>query len=372
MNHSSNATSSTSPGRRRQVVGINFDHFHMGDLLRMAFDHPDVDLVGICDEHPERMSDAIEAFGLTPDQVFTDVDSLFDRVGPDLAILCPAASRHGEWVDRVAPFGCDLLVEKPFAGSLAEADRMIATAKKFGNRLAINWPMVWVPCHRTSKRLIDQGMIGELIEVHYYGGNRGPLWHAADKVQRTAEQVEKEKPHSWFYQADQGGGSLLDYLGYGTTLGTWYMDGRVPIEITAMVDQPAGLEVDEHSVTIARYASGLSKFETRWGTFTDPWTHPPQPKCGFTLVGREGTITSDDYQSRLRVQTVDHPEGLWVDADQIAAPLQNPIQYMIDVIDRDGQVEGPLSPEISRIGQQIVDSAMLSAKEKRTVGLLGG
>jgi glucose-fructose oxidoreductase len=33
-------------------------------------------------------------------------------------------------------------------------------------------------------------------------------------------------------------------------------------------------------------------------------------------------------------------------------------------------VEGPLSPEIARIGQQIVDSAVLSAREKRTVPLI--
>src|SRR6056297_812784 len=183
--------------KRFKVVGINFDHFHMGDLLRMAFDHPAVDIVGVCDPKPERMNDAIAAFGLQPTQVYTGVDALLEQTTPDLAILCPAASRHGHWVDLVAPYGCDILMEKPFAGSLAEADQMIQTAA----------------------RLIDDGLIGELIEVHYYGGNRGPLWHVADKVERTAEQVQAEKPHSWFYKRDQGGGSLLDYLGYGTTLG---------------------------------------------------------------------------------------------------------------------------------------------------------
>jgi glucose-fructose oxidoreductase len=34
-------------------------------------------------------------------------------------------------------------------------------------------------------------------------------------------------------------------------------------------------------------------------------------------------------------------------------------------------VEGPLSPKIARIGQQIVDSAVLSARLKKTVTLLG-
>ena len=96
--------------------------------------------------------------------------------------------------------------------------------------------------------------------------------------------------------ASKGGGSLLDYLGYGVTLGSWFLNGRVPIEVTCVCDEPAGLHVDEHSITIARYDFGVSKFETRWGTYTDPWIHQPQPKCGFVLVGTEGTISSYDYE----------------------------------------------------------------------------
>lgn len=170
----------------------------------------------------------------------------------------------------------------------------------------------------TTKRLIDEGMIGEVIEVHYYDGNRGPLWHTADKRETTpgAEQ----KAASWWYQREKGGGSLLDYLGYGTTLGTWFHRGEAPIEVTAVVDEPRGLEVDEHSVTVARYAVGLSKFETRWGTFTDPWTFQPQPQCGFVIVGTEGTISSYDYEPTVRVQTTDHPEAEVVPVDELRHP----------------------------------------------------
>ena len=33
---------------RWKVAGINFDHLHMGDNLRMAFEHDDVEIVGVC------------------------------------------------------------------------------------------------------------------------------------------------------------------------------------------------------------------------------------------------------------------------------------------------------------------------------------
>ena len=354
---------------RMKVAGINFDHFHIGDLLRMAHEDDAVEIVGICDEEPARMANAIQNFNISEDRVHTQPKTLFQATEVDLAILCPAASKHGQWVERIAPFGCDLLVEKPFAGSLAEADRMIAACRQAGVRLAINWPLTWVASHRMAKTLIDQGRIGECIEVHHYGGNRGPLWHVADKVERTPEQVAEEKLNSWFYKKSHGGGSLLDYLGYGTTLGTWFMDGRRPLEVTAVVDQPAELEVDEHSVVVARYATGLSKFETRWGTFTDPWTHQPQPKCGFVLVGTEGTISSYDYESKMRIQTRDRPEGEWITPDAVQPPYQNPIQYMSHVLKSGGQVEGPLSVEISRIGQEIVDAAVRSAETRRTITL---
>lgn len=353
-----------------KVAGINFDHLHMGDNLRMAFAHPNVEIAGICHEDPARMQTAIEDFGIPSDRVFTDYRACIERTEPDIVLLCPATARHGEWTEKVAPFGVHIIMEKPFAATLSEADRMIAAMKPTGKRLAINWPLAWYPPHRTAKRLIDEGHIGDVIEVHYYDGNRGPLWHVADKIETARPTVEAEKPKSWFYKKEQGGGSLLDYLGYGTTLGTWYQNGRKPIEVTAVVDEPVGLEVDEHSITIARYAHGLSKFETRWGTFTDPWTHQPQPKCGFVIKGAEGTISSYDYEKTVRVQTRDCVEGRETPVDAVGPPFQNPLQYVIHCIERDVAIEGPLSPDISRIGQQIVDTAVRSAEAKRTMPLI--
>lgn len=353
-----------------KVAGINFDHMHMGDNLRMAFEHPDVEIVGICDEKPERMETARKNFQIPDERVFSDYVQCLEQTRPDLALLCPATAQHGEWTKRVASFGVHVLIEKPFAASLSEADEMIEAMRGAGRLLAINWPLAWYPPHVTSKRLIDEGVIGEAIEVHYYDGNRGPLWHVADKIETDRTTVDREKPHSWFYKKEHGGGSLLDYLGYGVTLGSWFLGGKKPIEITAIRDDPPGLEVDEHSITIARYDCGLSKFETRWGTFTDPWTIQPQPKCGFVIVGDQGTISSYDYEDHVMVQTMDNPRARPVPVDALRPPRQNPVQYIIHCLQTGDPVEGPLSPELSRIGQQIVDTAVISAREKRAVPLI--
>ncbi len=351
-----------------RVAGINFHHMHMGDLLRMVFDHPEAEIVGVCDAKPARMSTATRNFGITEEQVFTDVDACIERTRPDLVILCPATARHAEYVERVARHRVHILLEKPFAASVGDADRMIATARKNKVLLAINWPLRWFPSHCTAYRLLNDGLIGDLTQVHYYGGNRGPLWHAADKVETTPTPAMKRA--SWFYKKAQGGGSLLDYLGYGATLGTWYHHGAKPIEVMSMVDRPKGLEVDEHSVTVARYRCGLSKFETLWGTFTDPWKHPTQPRSGFVLKGQRGTIASDDYARTVRVQTEAKPDGVEVPVDTLKTPFVNPVQYMVHCLQTGSPVEGPLSPTIARIGQQIVDTAFKSAQMKMALPLV--
>lgn len=353
-----------------KFVGINFDHMHMGDLLRQVHEHPQAEIVGICDEQPERMAGVARTFAIPTERIFTDYRQCLEATQPDIAILCPATATHGLWVERVAPFGVHLLVEKPFAASLAEADAMIAAVAATGKQMVINWPLAWYPPHVTSKRLIDEGVIGDVIEVHYYDGNRGPLRHLADKVEVTPAEAAQRKRESWFYQREKGGGSLLDYLGYGVTLGTWFHGGDKPISVTTVVDEPAGLEVDEHSITIARYAKGLSKFETRWGTFTDPWKVQPQPKCGFVIVGTAGTISSYDYEQTVRLQTHEHPDGLVLPVDVLQPPMQNPIQNFIHSLQSGAPVHGPLSPTIGRIGQQIVDTALRSAREGRTQPLL--
>jgi len=358
--------STTSPKWR--IAGINFDHFHMGDLLRQTFEHPNAEIVAICDEQPARMQSAAKNFGLSAEQVFTDHRVCLEQTKPDIVILCPAASKHGEWVEKVAPFGTHIIMEKPFAGSLAEADAMIAAMKPHGKLLTVNWPLVWDAGQQTAHRLILEGVIGEVTEFHHHGGNRGPLYHGADKIEN--EPTAAEKAASWFYSAAQGGGSLLDYMGYGTTLGTWHLGGKVPLEVTCTWSTTPGLEVDEHSITAIRYSCGLSKTETRWGTFTDPWTHQPQPKCGFVLKGTDGTISCYDYDKTIRVQTRQRPEGYEVPVDVITAPNRNPIEHVIHHLETGVPLIGPLRLDISRIGQQIVDTAFRSATEKRTLGLI--
>ena len=351
-----------------RIAGISFDHMHMGDLLRMVAAHPHAEICGIFDPDAARMVAAVDALDIPHDRVFTDFEACM-ATNPDIVILCAATADHADFVERIAA-RAHVFVEKPFAASVVDARRMIAAMDGTNKQMVINWPLAWVESHVTAKRLIDEGTIGELIEVHFYDGNRGPLYHLADKIEVSPQDVEQQKPDSWWYKKAAGGGSLLDYLGYGATLGTWYMDGEAPLEVTCVIDEAPGIEVDQHSITVCRYARGLSKMETRWGTFTDPWAIQPQPTCGFVFVGYDGTIASPDYADHVTVQTRAAPEPVQVSVDPQPDGRRNGIEYFLASLDSGATISGPLAPDLCLTAQRIVDTAAASALEKRTLALV--
>ena len=55
-----------------KIAGINFDHMHMGDLLRQVHEHPAAEIVGLSDTQPERMQAVISQFSVPAERVFTD------------------------------------------------------------------------------------------------------------------------------------------------------------------------------------------------------------------------------------------------------------------------------------------------------------
>ncbi|MEK7793488.1 MAG: gfo/Idh/MocA family oxidoreductase, partial [Candidatus Hydrogenedentota bacterium] len=65
-----------------RIAGLDFDHMHMGDNLRMAHEHPSARIVGVCDEDPTRMASAIRNFGLANDAVFTDYRKCLEETEP--------------------------------------------------------------------------------------------------------------------------------------------------------------------------------------------------------------------------------------------------------------------------------------------------
>ena len=181
--------------KRLKVVGLNFDHMHMGDLLRKCREHPGVEIAGICDDDPARMQAAMADLQIPSARVFTDPHRCLEATEPDFVILCPATARHADYVELVAPYRVHMLVEKPFAATLRDADRMIAAAKRATRLLAINWPLRWYPSHVTAHRLLREGVSADLAFARTMG-SLGRTCHrlAVFRVRREEPCTQDQPP----------------------------------------------------------------------------------------------------------------------------------------------------------------------------------
>ncbi|MFC6723236.1 Gfo/Idh/MocA family protein [Halobium palmae] len=330
-----------------RIAGANFDQMHMNTNLTWVRDHPDAELVGVCDESPATstgsLAQALEACDLDADAGYDDLDAMIEGTEPDVVVGGPKNADHAAFVERVAGHDVHVAIEKPMAASLADADRMI-DAMPPGKQLFINWPTMWDPVKHTVKRLLDDGTIGDVVEVQYYGGN-----------------AAAPPADSWFYDADAGGGSLLDYLGYGATFTTWFRDGELPDSVTAETHVPEGEEVDFQSVSTCRYQSGLSTLQTTWHMLTNPWETQPQPAKGYELVGTDGAISTREREAPIRVTTTDRPEGYVVEPDALPERYRDLAHYLVDCLETDSEPEGPVNAAFCREAQRIIETARRSA-----------
>ncbi|WP_248515298.1 Gfo/Idh/MocA family protein [Salinarchaeum laminariae] len=340
-----------------RFVGANFDQMHMNTNLEWVADHPDAEIVGVCDEDPSTstgsLDDAVEEHDIPESAVFDDLEACIEATDPNVVLGCPMNSEHAEFVERVAPYDVHVALEKPLADTLENADRMIDAMAGTDGLLALNWPVMWDPTKHAVRELVADGTIGDVVEIQYYGGNAGAP--PAD---------------SWFYDPAAGGGSMLDYLGYGATFSTWFRDGELPESVTAEEYVPDDLDVDVQSSTVARFEDGLSAFQTSWRMPTNPWEIEPQPMKGYVLVGTEGAISTVERGVPIRVQTDEEPEGYEVEPEPLADRFQNLIYYLIDRLETDEALEGPCDPEFCRDAHRIVETAKRSAEAGERLDLV--
>ncbi len=94
---------------------------------------PDVQLVGIAEPDPECRGKAAADFDT---EGFSDVDSLLDAGVDAVSVVTPTVS-HAEVVVRLLEAGVDVLVEKPIAATIDEAERMVAASQAHGRRLQV-------------------------------------------------------------------------------------------------------------------------------------------------------------------------------------------------------------------------------------------
>jgi len=116
-----------------------------------------VQLVGVFDVQQASADALAEKYETT---AYSDLDLMLHEAKPDCVCVCTPAKTHAEISIRCMQAGMDVLCEKPMATNVADALRMMETSRETGRRLMICFSNRAYSEHRTMKRLIKEGRIG--------------------------------------------------------------------------------------------------------------------------------------------------------------------------------------------------------------------
>lgn len=123
---------------------------------------PGAPLVGMSDINVERGAAAAQAAGCP---FFADHPAMLAELRPDVAVICAPHPFHMTLALDCFAAGAHVLVEKPIAVTVAEADRMIAAAADAGRLLAVNFQQRFRPQIERARALIEAGELGPLVRV---------------------------------------------------------------------------------------------------------------------------------------------------------------------------------------------------------------
>lgn len=133
------------------------------NLLRNFNRHPSSEVKYICDIDGKRVK---EISRLYPDaKAVSDYRKLLDADIELVAISTSWRTHYGIAGDFLKA-GKHILVEKPFTGTVKEAERLLGLASKKGLRIFVNHTYLFHPVLGKIKNLIDSGKSGEIFYFH--------------------------------------------------------------------------------------------------------------------------------------------------------------------------------------------------------------
>ena len=200
------------------------------------------DLVGVCDTDPVRAVAAAEQYGVP---AFADHRELLEAVRPDVVHVCTPHHQHTSVAIDCLDAGAGVLVEKPVANTIAEADRLIAAARARPDvKTGICLQNRYNTTAQAARKLLESGELGAVV-----GGSATLLWHRDPEYYRARPWRGRVR--------DSGGGVLInqaihtldlmewllgDVVGVRGHTGRYALDGVVDVEDTAhaLLDHAGG------------------------------------------------------------------------------------------------------------------------------------
>jgi len=195
-------------------------------------------LVAVGHHDPARFDEISQRFGVP---CFSE-EELFANPEVDAVCICTPSGQHAAQAIAAARAGKHVLVEKPMALTLADADAMIRACEEAGMRLGVVLQRRAEPLFRRVKEAIDAGDLGELT--------------------LAAVSLPYLRPQSYYEQADwrgtwalDGGGVLMNQGIHLMDLLVWYLGD--PVEVQAHAGTlHRNIEVEDTLAATLRFANG--------------------------------------------------------------------------------------------------------------------
>lgn len=318
----------------------------------------DAELAAFYDMNMER---AKELAGLYGGRACESYQEMLADPAIDAVSVCTANNVHAAITIAALRAGKHVLCEKPMATTLEECEAMVSAAKETGKILMIGHNQRLTKAHAKAKRLLDEGIIGDIITFRTTFGHGGPESWSIDSGKNV-----------WFFDKQKATMGAMADLGIHKTDLIQFLTGQKVVETTAHVvtlnkrDSKGNLiGVDDNAVCIYRMSGGAL------GTMTASWTYYGAEDNSTILYGTKGIMRIyDDPSYSIKVVTSEG-ETILYDIDQIQT---NDKQTSSGVIDQfmDCLVNGRM-PEISGeealSAMRAVFASIRSSETGRTVAV---
>jgi predicted dehydrogenase len=332
-----------------RVAVLGMAHDHLWTNLKLLSELEGAEVVAGVDFDPRLTAQFTEETKC--DRVFDDYEALLDEIKPDAVFAFGATADHADVVEMCAPRGIHVMVEKPMAATLEQADRMLVAAKANKTRLMVNWPTAWSRSLHTAKRLVDEGAIGDLWQLTWRGGHSGP-----DELGCSE--------HFCGFLVDpelNGAGAFNDYGGYGASMCAWFLGSPSSVVGVAGRLLKRHLPVDDNGMMILRYPKAMCRLEMTWTEAV-----PHCPPHDVVLYGTEGTLVAG---ADVTVYTRTNKDGETVELDDLPDGQVDGPSCFIHALQQNKEPEGLPNADLSRDAQEIMEAGLLSAMNGITVTL---
>jgi predicted dehydrogenase len=243
---------------------------------RLAAKHPSVRFLAIADRDATRASALAELCGAP----FHTADNDAAIAHPDVTAVFVSTpeGEHAAPVRRALALGKPVLVEKPLALSLRDADAMLETVRETGGLLRVGYSRRFKECFLRAKEQMRHNRLGKVV------GGTARVYNS----RAQAFAILKRDPHAT---------PVLDVLTYYVDLMGWFLEGNPPVEVVARgqhgIFRDAGYGA--HDVTWAIMTLADGAVINLGVSYALPARYPTLGQSDrVELLGTEGTMLIDD------------------------------------------------------------------------------